>query len=305
MSDNLGEMGVFVQVVDGGSFSAAARALRVTPSAVSKQIARLEGRLGVRLLQRSTRQIAVTEEGRAYYQNAARILADVAETEQALASAKGEPVGTLRISTSIAFGRRQIAPILPEFMTRYPKLRIDLSCSDAIVDLVEENIDVAIRIAHLTDSSLVARKLADNRRIVCAAPDYIARRGKPERPEDLKQHNCLTLSYASSLNIWEFEEPDGLKRIEVSGNIESDVTEMVYDLGIAGMGILRSSEFVVGADIRAGRLVPLLTEYRQPESPPMWAVYPHRRHLSARVRAFVDFLVEKFTPEPPWRCWSP
>ena len=305
MSDNLGEMGVFVQVVDAGSFSAAARALRVTPSAISKQIARLEGRLGVRLLQRSTRQIAVTEEGRAYFQNAARILADVAETERALASAKGEPVGTLRVNTSIAFGRRQIAPILPEFMARYPKLRIDLSCSDAIIDLVEENVDVAIRIAHLTDSSLVARKLADNRRIVCAAPDYIARRGKPERPDDLKQHNCLTLSYASSLNVWEFEERDGLKRIEVSGNIESNVTEMIYDLGLAGMGILRSSEFVVGADIRAGRLVPLLTEYQQPESPPMWAVYPHRRHLSARVRALVDFLVEKFTPVPPWRCWSP
>ncbi len=300
--DSLGEMTALVRVVDSGGFSAAARHLRLSPSALSRQVQRLEDRLGVRLLQRTTRHVALTEEGRAYYERARRILADIEETEQAVARASGTPSGTLRVNTSVALGRHQIVPLLPDFLVRYPQVRVEFTFTDAIVDLVEEGADVAIRIARLADSRLIARKLADNRRIVCAAPSYIERHGAPKTPSDLARHNCFTFSQSPSFNIWEFEGPQGIERVEINGNVEANITETLYPLVLAGVGIVRFTEFVVGPDVQKGRLVPLLADYKLPDNPPIWAVYPHRRHLSPKVRAFVDFLAEKFSPDPPWRC---
>ncbi len=303
--NNLGAMTALVQVIEAGGFSAAARRMRVSVSVLSRQVMQLEDRLGARLLQRTTRRIALTEEGRAYFERARRILADIAETELAVQSAHAAPSGTLRINMSIAFGRSQVVPLLPEFLERYPDVGVELTFTDAIVDLIEDGADVAIRIANLSDSRLVARRLADNRRLICAAPSYIARFGEPRTPGELAQHNCLVSTVAPQLNAWEFETEGGIERIAVNGNVGGNVSETLYQLCLAGVGIMRLAEFLVGPDVKAGRLVPLLTRYRQPTSPPIWAVYPERRHLSPKVRVFVDFLVAKFAPTPPWQCNFP
>jgi DNA-binding transcriptional LysR family regulator len=301
MIDRSGDMAVFVAVMEAGGFSAAARRLGLTPSAVSKHVARLEGRLGARLVNRTTRRLSLTSEGEAYLRRAQRILVDIDEAEQAVSQAQGTPQGELRINTGVAFGQHQLVPMLPEFLARYPLIRAKLSFNDNIVDLVEEGDDVGIRIADLVDSSLVARRLAGNRRIICAAPAYIARHGRPATPADLARHNCLVPSYRSTLTNWEFEGPEEPVKLVIRGAVESNNAEALYQLALAGVGIVRFAEFLVGADVRAGRLVALLQDYDRGESPPISIVYPHRKHLLPKVRAFVDFLVEKCTP-PPWQC---
>jgi DNA-binding transcriptional LysR family regulator len=303
--DRSSDMAVFVTAIESGGFSAAARQLGQTPSAVSKHVARLEDRLGARLINRTTRRLSLTAEGEAYFGRARRILADIEDAEQAISQSSGTPQGELRVNTSVAFGQSQLVPLLPAFLDRYPQLRIKLTLNDRIVDLVEEGDDVAIRIADLADSNLIGRKLADSRRILCASPDYIARHGRPAVPADLARHRCLVPNYASALSNLEFEGPDGIERIHVSGAFESNNADSLYRLALAGLGIVRFAEFMVGADVRAGRLVPLLQEFDRGRSPPIMAVYPHKKHLSPRVRAFVDFLVEKFTPVPPWHCTEP
>jgi len=301
MIDRSGDMGVFVAAIEAGGFSAAARRLGLTPSAVSKHVARLEERLGARLVNRTTRRISLTAEGEAYLRRAQRILADIDEAEQAVSQARGTPQGELRINTGIAFGQHQLVPMLPDFLDRYPQVRVKLSFNDRVVDLVEEGDDVGIRIAHLEDSRLVARRLAPNRRIICAAPSYIERHGRPETPADLARHSCLVPNFSSTLSSWEFEGPEGPATLDIKGAVESNNTEALRQLALAGVGIVRFAEFMVGADVRAGRLVALLQDFDRGESPPISVVYPHRKHLSPKVRAFVDFLVEKCTP-PPWQC---
>jgi len=298
--DNQSEMAVFVRVVDEGSFSAAAQGLALTPSAVSKQISRLEDRLGVRLLNRTTRRLSLTEEGNAYYQGCVRVLADIEETERSVTQLKAAPRGTLRVNSSIAFAQRQIVPLIPEFLSRFPEIRVQMTLSDTVVDLVEEGVDVAVRIAELADSSMIARKLAPHRRVICAAPEYLDTHGTPATPDDLVRHNCLALSLRSSLNEWEFEGPEGLRRVRVAGNFEANNVEALRKAAIAGLGLLRITSFAVASDIRCGRLVPVLTDFMPPERSSVFAVYPHNRHLSPKVRAFVDFLVEKIDPKPPW-----
>lgn len=295
-------MAVFVTAIEAGGFSAAARRLGQTPSAVSKHVARLEDRLGARLVNRTTRRLSLTAEGEAYFRRAQRILADIDEAEQAITQSLGTPQGELRINTSVAFGHAQLVPLLPEFLDRYPRLRVKLAIHDRIVDLVEEGDDVAIRIADLVDSSLIVRQLATNRRIICAAPAYIERRGRPEAPADLARHSCLVPSFPSTLSSWQFDGTDGPVTIPVTGVVEANTSDVLYRLALAGVGIVRFAEFLVGADVRAGRLVPLLQDFDRGRSPPISAVYPHKKHLSPKVRAFVDFLVEKYTPTPPWCC---
>ena len=298
--DRLGEMQTFAEVVRSGGFSAAGRTLNMTPSAVSKLIGRLEDRLGARLLSRTTRRLSLTEEGQAFYHRVLPILAEVEEAEASVSLSTNEPRGLLRINTSSAFGQYQIVPMIPGLLERYPKLQVQLTMTDSIVNLVEEGFDVAVRIGVLTDSSLIARKLGIPRRVVVASPEYLAKRGQPKTPDDLIDHDCLKLSIPTSLNRWDFQVQDGLRTIEVHGRFEADNAIALHEAALAGIGLYRGPTFVVGEDIRAGRLVPVLREFEASGPAGIYVVWPEGRHLSAKVRAFVDAMVEKFTPVPPW-----
>lgn len=299
--DNINEMQVFARVVDAGGFSSAARSLNLSPSAVSKQITRLEDRLGVRLLTRTTRRLNLTEEGDAFYHRVKRILSDIEEAEQAVSLSKTAPRGHLRVTSSVAFGETQLAPIMPEFLDRYPEVTLELNLSDGVVDLVEEGMDVAVRQGKLSNSAMVARKLAENRRRIVAAPAYVERFGTPQEPDDLHHYNCICLSGHPHLNEWPFRMPDGRRMtVRAAGNILVNNGQTMYDLLLSGLGIARAAEFLVGEDLKSGRLVEVLPDFLEDEMSPIHAVYPDPRHLSPKTRAFIDYLVEKLTPVPPW-----
>jgi DNA-binding transcriptional LysR family regulator len=298
--DQQGEMAVFVRVVEHESFSSAARALKLTPSAVSKLIGRLEDRLGARLLNRTTRRLSMTEEGHAFYQRCVPILSAIDEAEMAVTELHAEPRGLLKVNASTAFGQFHIQPLIPKFLERHPDLRIQLTLSDSLVNLVEEEVDVAIRIADMPDSTLIAKKLSAVHRTVAAAPSYIEKFGIPKSPEDLKNHNCLTLSFETSLNQWEFKGSDGPQRIRVSGSFETNNAAALYEAGLAGLGLFRAANFVVGSDFKEGRLIPVLEDYEMINQVNIYAVYPHSKHLSPKVRAFVDLMIDAFTPIPSW-----
>ncbi|MFT6580201.1 MAG: LysR family transcriptional regulator [Alphaproteobacteria bacterium] len=293
------EMASFVEVVRESGFSAAARNLNRTPSAISKQISQLEDRLGVRLLNRTTRQLSMTDEGEIYFHRAEAILADIRETEALISNQGSAPRGLLRITCSTSFGRQQIVPILPDFLTRYPELKMQLSLSDTMVDLVQEGFDVAIRMAELNDSSLVARRLAVDRRVVCAAPSYYEKHGMPTHPTELADHNCLVLRNATAMNDWAFMLDGNVHTIHVDGGFETNSGVAAQEAALAGLGIVQLATFAVAPDLRAGRLVSCLDEYVI-SAQPIYAVYPHRRHLSQKVRVFIDYLAERFGDNPPW-----
>lgn len=295
-----GEMETFVRVVEEGSLSGAARALGLTPSAVSKVLGRLEDRLGARLLNRTTRRIGLTEEGEAYHRRSVAILSEIDEAEQAVGNLHAAPRGRLKVNAATAFAQMWIVPMIPEFMARYPDVSVQLDLSDHIVDLVEEGADVAIRIAALTDSSLIARRLAPGNRSLCASPAYLEKHGVPQSVEDLKNHNCLTLNLSPKLNEWEFDCASEKRTVRVNGTFVANNILALHQAALAGIGIIRGSRFLVATDIKAGRLVPVLQDVHCPGDSAIHAVYPHSRHLSPKVRAFVDFLVERFTPVPPW-----
>ncbi|MDH3639547.1 MAG: LysR family transcriptional regulator [Gammaproteobacteria bacterium] len=296
----LQEMRTFTRAVEVGGFSAAARELDLSPSAVSKLVSRLEDRLGARLLHRTTRRLSPTEEGRAFYHRCVAILGEIQQAEEAVSEARGRVRGTLRVVAMSAFGRAHLLPLLPEFMSRFPELRLELQLRERTVDLVDEGIDVALQLSEtVTDESLVARKLFTNRRIVCAAPAYLERYGTPRVPEDLMKHNCLTHSSFAHFNDWEFTDRSGTRILHVGGNFEANSASSLYRAVVAGVGIARLATFLVGRDLKKGRLLPLLTDYTHDQSS-LLVVYPHRRHLSQKVRAFVDFVAGEFTPVPPW-----
>ncbi|HEM47189.1 MAG TPA: LysR family transcriptional regulator, partial [Alphaproteobacteria bacterium] len=262
----------------------------------------LEDRLGMRLLNRTTRQISLTEEGREFYERCVRVLAEIEEAEQWIVESRDSVRGTLRVSATVAFAKHHVLPLIPEFLERYPDLRVHLEVTDRFVDLVEEGVDVAIRFSEqIVDPSLVARRLAVNRRVVCAAPAYLERHGAPQTPEQLLEHNCLRLYTVSSFNEWEFQGAEGGGVLAVKGNFETNSADALYHAALAGVGIARLATFLVGPDLKAGRLVRLLPEYEHQKSS-ILAVFPKRQHLSPKVRAFVDYLVEKFTPVPPWEA---
>ncbi|QGM22337.1 LysR family transcriptional regulator [Spiribacter sp. 2438] len=299
--DRAAEMHMFVRAVDKGSFSAAARDLDLTPSAVSKQIRRLEDRLGVRLFNRTTRRVSLTEVGQAYYERSARIVQEIEEAEEAVTALNENPRGTLRVAATSAFGRVEVLPRMAEFLERYPDLNVEVELTDRHVDLIEEGIDVAIQWREqMEDPSMIARRLCVNRRIICASPDYVDRHGKPTSPEDLLNHNCLTLYEVSQFNDWAFEDGEqGHRVMHVKGNFRANTADALYEGALAGLGLARLSTWLVMPAIRRGDLVPVLPQYPH-ESSAYFLIYPHRRHLSRKVRAFVDFLVEVFTPVPPW-----
>lgn len=295
------EMTVFVTAVDAGNFSAAARVLGLTPSAVSKQISRLESRLGARLLNRSTRRTSLTDVGRDFFDRSRTILAEIDEAERAVGHASDEPRGALRVTASISFGQRQIVPLVPEFVSRFPDIRVDMVVSDRVIDLVDEGIDVAVRVSAPADSALIARQILPDRRVVCAAPAYLAAHGTPATPEELAAHNALIYSTVYS-DTWRFGGSSGSTAVRVSSNFAANSGEAIRDLALQGAGIARLATFLVGPDIKSGRLVELLPDWRDPQENIIHAVYPSRRLVPPSTRAFVDFLVEKLTPVPPWEA---
>lgn len=297
--DNLAAMAVFARVVEERSFTQAAGALGRSKSAVSKAVSQLEDRLGARLLNRTTRRLSLTEAGTAYYERAARILAEAAEADSAVSALQDEPRGTLRINAPMSFGQRHLAPAIGAFLERYPELRLDITLNDRIIDLVGEGYDVAVRIAALPDSSLIAAKLAPNRRLVCASPDYLARAGTPRHPQDLRRHNCFGYTYQATGNNWRFVGPEGPVTVRVTGTLSANNGEILKAAMRQGLGLGLVPSFSVTDELKSGELVAVLPDYSDTETS-VYAVYPHSRHLSAKVRAFVDFLRDRFGPEPYW-----
>jgi DNA-binding transcriptional LysR family regulator len=288
-----GEMEVFVRVVDLGGFSAAARALRMTPSAVSKLIARLETRLGARLVNRSTRKLQLTPEGSAFYDRAVRVLADLDEAERS-AAAGASPRGRLRVNTNVPFGTHYLIPLLPGFLERHPEVTVEVTLTDTVVDLREDRADVAIRVGPLKSSQLVARKLGESRMMLVASPAYLTAHGTPQTPGDLARHNLLGFSFARQSNGWPFRDADGSASAVVpTGNALVSDGESMRLLVLTGLGISRLSLFHIGPDVEAGRLVPVLEAYNPGDTESIHAVYVGGGHLPARVRAFLDYLVER------------
>jgi DNA-binding transcriptional LysR family regulator len=299
MIDHASEMAAFVRVIDSKGFSAAAAGLGLTPSAVSKLVTRLETRLGVRLLQRTTRALHLTEEGEVFYAAAQRIVGEIETLEEQITGHSGTPQGLLRVTTSLAFASHQLAPVLSEFLARHPLVQLDLLPTDRVIDMVEEGIDIAIRIGRLADTSFMARKIGEDKRLICAAPSYLARHGTPRRPEELARHNCIVSRERAYLNRWPFKIDGQISEIEVGGRVAITEGEMQMQLALQGIGIARLTRLTLARAIRDGALVPLLGDFSADEPVAIHAVYPHRRHLAAKVPAFVNFLIEKFTP-PPW-----
>lgn len=302
-------MNLLIEAVDGGSFSAAGRELGMAPSSIARGIAALEDDLGIRLLNRTTRSLSLTEAGRLYLERARRILADVEEARLSVTQLEADPRGTLRLNVATAFGRIQIVPMLPDFLAHYPDLTIDLTLTDAFVDLVEEGIDLAIRLGELKDSSLIARRLAPNDRVLCASPAYFDRRGRPAAPCDLQEHNCLIYKRGNDRAIWHFRGPDGvLQDVQASGDFQTNNTEALHAVTIDGLGITILPTWLIGRDLAVGRLERVLEDYAVSPTAldtSIYAVFPYNRHLSPKVRAFVDALVARFTPTPPWERAAP
>jgi DNA-binding transcriptional LysR family regulator len=295
----LHEMAVFSRVVATGSLSSAARELGLSPALVSRRIAALEARLGVRLLHRTTRSLRLTDEGANYLDTCSRVLAEIAEADAAVGAGRVEPQGTLKVAIPASFGNRHIAPLIPAFAARYPKVQLALSLSDRAVNIIEEGFDLAIRIAHLEDSSLAARKLAPNRRVVCASPAYLGRHGTPRTPQDLARHNCLTTrDFAMT---WDYTGPDGKPgSVRVAGRYACDNWEVLREWALAGLGVALKSTWDVRRHLEDGSLVSLCPGYTFGADVAIYAVYPHRRHLPAKTRAFIEFLADSFGPEPYW-----
>ncbi len=291
-----GEMEVFVRVVEYGNFSAAARALHLTPSAISKLISRLEDRLGVSLVVRSTRGLQLTREGEVFYDRAQKIVADIEQSERMVTHASDDAGGILCVNSNIPFAQHYLLPMVPDFLSAYPGITLNLVQNDLPVDLIYERADVAIRTGNLEDSSLKARKLMESKRHVVASPDYFERFGKPSHPNDLKNHNCLNFNIRRSLDIWPFLDNtiDVAACIEqpVNGNIRIDNGETMRRLAIDGLGLARLSDFHVRPDIKAGKLVSVLEEFNPGDLEPVHALFVDHAHLATRIRVFLDFVVK-------------
>jgi DNA-binding transcriptional LysR family regulator len=292
--ENLTDIAVFVRVVERGSFTLAADDLSLSRAAVSKYVSRLEQRLGARLLHRTTRRLSLTEAGAALFEASRGALERIEEAEAAVAHYQAAPRGRLRVSAPMSFGILHLGTAVAEFSRAYPDVTIDLKLDDRFVNLVEEGVDVAVRIGALTDSSLVARRIATTQAVACAAPAYLEDRGEPQTPEDLVGHDCLLYAYLSSANVWRFQGPDGREiPVAVSGPMRVNNGILLADAASAGCGIVMGPSFYVASRIRSGELRRILKAYRPPELG-IHAVYPQRDFVPPKVRAFVDFLVARF-----------
>jgi len=292
-------MTTFVKVVDSGGFAAAARALNMSPSAVTLHVQAIEDRLGVRLLNRTTRHVSMTEAGHAYYDDCTRILAEIDNAEQAVQELQSKPRGRLRVNASPSMPL-QISEAIAEFTTQYPEVSLDMTVTGRMVDLVEEGFDLALRITPVPDSSLIIRRLAPFRFAVCGAPDYLARRGTPTRLADLADHNCMIYSDSPFGREWHFLDQDGGEQsVPLSGNFQANSGYAIRLAALLGQGLMYAPKFLVADDLAAGRLVQVLSEFRTAELT-VDAIYPHRRHLSAKVRIFLDLLTRHFRDKVAW-----
>jgi len=293
--DTIVGMRTFEAVVVAGSFTQAAGRLDVSPQLVSKYVNQIESRLGVRLLNRSTRHLSLTEAGRIYYERCRQLLADFDKMESIVSQSIVKVQGKLRISAPMSFGTMHLTCAIAKFMTLQPEISIDLVLDDRKVDIIGEGFDLAIRIGTLQESSLVARKLAPVRMVVCGAPDYFERLGVPETPAQLADHDCLQYDYWSEQGQWSFERNGEIQHVAIKGTFSANNGNALRVAAIAGRGIIFQPTFIVGEDIQAGRLQKVLSDYRLQEVN-VYAVYPHRQYLSAKVRTFVDYLTDYFSP---------
>jgi DNA-binding transcriptional LysR family regulator len=300
MANSSTEMAIFERVAARGSFVGAAEDVCLSPSAVAKLITRLEQRLGVRLINRTTRRLALTAEGEIYLDRAREILGAIEAAESEITSARASPRGHLRVHTFPVIASHQLAPALPEFVARHPDITFDFMVTNRSVDLVGENVDVSLRMGPIEDSGLVSRKIVDLSRVVCASPGYLARHGRPTEPADLVGHTCLILSRNPGSTSWPFRVNGKLTRIDVKGCLSADSADMLLQLAIAGAGILRLSEHVVALSIREGLLQPLLQDAQDPKTYPLFALLPPGRHQAPKVRVFIDCLIERLG-SAPWR----
>jgi len=298
--ENLTDIAVFVEVVKADSFTDAAKELDLSRSVVSKYITRLEKRLGVRLLNRSTRRLSLTEAGQRFFQQSQSALLQLENAEGEIQAMQGEPKGLLRVSAFNSFGTMHLAPLIPAFQQSFPDLKLDFSINDQVVDMVDEGIDVAIRIGDLPDSALIAKRLVQCRYVVCASPKYFELNGKPDIPEDLSNHNCLLFQFWNTLNQWQFlGKNNQFFNIKVHGQVVCNNSLALRELLLNGGGISMAPTFLVGEDIKNGRLLPVLNEYHiKPIS--IYAVYPHRQYLTAKVCAFLEFLSNRIDIDNPY-----
>lgn len=297
--DRFQEMKVFTAVVDAGSFVGAAGELDLSKAAVSRLVAELEGRLGVRLLHRTTRRLSLTVEGQTFYTRCKSVLADVDEAEAEITAKSGKATGLLKINVPVTFGLLQLAPLWPQFMRKNPEVTLDITLNDRVVDLVEEGYDMAVRIARLPSSSLISRQLASTRLVLCASPQYLKKHGRPKHPDELAQHCTMSYSLVSLGEQWEFDGPEGKASVRITPQLKSNSGDTCRAAALGHAGIILQPDFMIGADLAAGTLVELLPEYRGPTLG-IHAVYPSRRHVAPKVRLLVDYLVQAFKA-PTWR----
>jgi DNA-binding transcriptional LysR family regulator len=287
--DILAAMKVFVAVVDAGSFAAAADRLDMSRAMASKHVSNLEDHLGTRLLNRTTRRLSVTESGSAFYERSVQILSDVAEAEQVTGHMAAAPRGILKMTMPLAYGQHRLGPVIAGYVRAYPDVKLDISLSDRKADLIEEGFDLAIRIGALPESGLIARKLGTERGVVCASPAYLKRHGTPQTPKELADHACLGYSLTHGGEEWRLEGPGGMTTVRCAGPIRADNGDILRLAALSGAGLVLQPLFIVGDDLRAGRLVQVLPDYVSSELG-IYAIYPSRKHLSAKVRTFVDYL---------------
>jgi DNA-binding transcriptional LysR family regulator len=296
--DRFQAIAVFAQVVEQGHLSRAAERLGISTSAVSRHVADLEAHLGVRLLNRTTRRLSMTEAGQAFYERSVQLLADLEEAEATVSSGAVTPRGTLKLTCSITFGIRRLAPSIAAFAARHPAVRFEIELSDRQVDIVDEGIDLAVRIGDIGPQTLIGRRIGSINLVCCAAPSYLAAHGTPREPGELARHACLTYAYSATGNAWRFLDAQGREHmVRVQGGVHANNGEMLAVLAAAGMGVTLEPDFIIAPELASGALVTLLPGYA-PAASGVYAVYPSRRHLSAKVRAFVDFLVERFRGGP-------
>lgn len=298
--NRLGDITAFVFAVKTGSFTAAASALGLTRSAVGKSVARLESRMATRLLQRTTRTLSLTDDGRAVYERWRQILEDLEEVEATMAVRRGQPAGTLKLTAPLSFGQRHILPLLDHYMKQWPELRADVRFTDRFVDVVEEGFDIALRIgAPKDDTQLLTRTVAWQQFVTCASPGYLAANGIPQSPQELAGHDTIAFVSGEQPSPWRYQTPEGLHLCEGAARLNMDSSEAMREAALAGFGLVHLPTYITGNDLRAGTLVEVLKPFRAPPDP-IRVVYPSKRHLSPRIRAFIDLLVERWQDGVPW-----
>ena len=301
--DKLVSMRVFSAVAKNGSFSKAAKKLSISKAMVSKHIKNLENSLSVRLFNRTTRKLNLTDAGSSYYEKVNTILSEIDETESAISQLNSEPKGKLKVMAQPSFGAFHLSRALSLYLKKYTEVTVNLELSHRIPDLVEENIDLAFHVGELNDSMYVSRRIASARRVICASPEYIKKNGMPEKPEDLLNHNCLIYMPRNDMGKWEFLDKGKRKKIKVTGDIQCNSGDALRVASIQSRGITQLPTYMVGLDIQAGRLEAVLEDF-EPEKQPIYAIYNHRKYVSAKIKTFIDFIYDLYQPEPYWNEWT-